>query len=120
MSKIEEIAIQKANDWRDKYLDAWTESEAEIARDAFADGYRRALVDLYPVVKPDDLVENKWYHLGDCGIDGSEWNIGQFFGVIDGNFRFFIEGLLFEFSDCPLIRGPILNPIEVGIVGGEG
>jgi len=118
MSKFNEMAEKAWVKFYAQSLSPYSRKPPSI-EGAFKSAYRKAIADFYPVVKPEDLVEDKWYHLGDCGIDGSEWNIGQFFGVIDGNFRFSIEGMLFEFSDCPLIRGPILNPIEVGTVGGE-
>jgi len=103
MSKIEEIAIQKANDWRDKYLDTWTESEAEIARDAFADGYCMAIEDLYPVVKPEDVDPKKLYWVWLHG--DSEWGISRGFDASD--------------SSILSILGPILSPDQI-VMGKDG
>ena len=103
MSKIEEIAMKKADKWRDEYLDAWTESEAEIARDAFADGYRMAIADLYPVVKREDVDPKNLYWVWLHG--DSEWGISRGFDASD--------------SSILSILGPILSPDQI-VMGEDG
>ena len=114
MSKIDEMAMKKADKWRDEYLDAWTESEAEIARDAFADGYCMAIEDLYPVVKPEDCVLGNRYWALVRPMEG--WLIVT--ATSHGGYR--SGPHTWRDDDCKEIRGPIRSPIEVGIVGSEG
>ena len=64
---------------------------------------RRAIEDLYPVVKPEDVDPNKRYWMWLHG--DSEWGISR--------------GIYANDPSVVSIRGPILSPDELGIGGGE-
>lgn len=112
MSKIDEIAEQAA---AKRYPDTngstsvenfypYKDSEIQaIKQNAFADGYCRALVDLYPVVKPEDVDPKKLYWVWLHG--DSEWGISRGFDASD--------------SSILSILGPILSPDQI-VMGEDG
>lgn len=126
MRKLDEMAAKVAVErFPDSYVKTsfdplypYGESEVQsIKQDAFAEGYRRAIEDLYQVIKPEDLQNGLYYWNSDSG--GLDWAIGFVRTRSYSTPLLCVHGHDYPVMQTDLLRGPILNPSEVGIVGGE-
>ena len=117
MSKIEGMAAKAAaerfpdvaKNTSCEPFDIYKESEVQsIKQDAFAEGYRRAIEDLYQVIKPKDLQNGLYYWNSDSG--GLDWAIGFVRTRSYSTPLLCVHGHDYPVMQTDLLRGPILSP----------